>query len=195
MAHEINKIDPATSALLVMDHQKLLVEGFMSDPAAHLASVASVTGRARSLGMPVIYIQKCFRAGYPEVHDNNMIFTGVRAGRRLLETDDMTAIPEEIKPQGSDLLVRAHRVSAFEGTELSLLLRAGRIDTLVMFGITTSGVVLSTVRQGADKDFRMFVIRDLCGDNDEEVHEWLLEKIIPRQAAVVDSADFLAAWP
>ena len=191
MASTLDQIETGAAALLVMDHQNMLVQGYMADPSAHLAAVSQAIAKAHSLGIQVIYIQKSFRVGYPEVHENNTTFCGVKAGGRLLETDDATKIPDEIAPSYGDIVVQGHRISAFEGTELSLLLRAQKIDTLILFGITTSGVVLSTVRQAGDMDFRMFVLRDLCGDKDQQVHDFLLDKIISLQACVLDSSEFL----
>jgi nicotinamidase-related amidase len=70
------------------------------------------------------------------------------------------------------------------------VLRSHDIDTLVLCGIATSGVVLSTVREGADRDYRLIVLEDLCLDADEEVHRVLTQKVFPRQADVVNSADW-----
>jgi nicotinamidase-related amidase len=60
----------------------------------------------------------------------------------------------------------------------------------VLAGIATSGVVLSTVREAADKDYKITVLADCCADRDEEVHRVLLTKVFPRQAEVMDAA----AW-
>ena len=60
-------------------------------------------------------------------------------------------------------------------------------------GIATSGVVLSTLRQAADLDYRLTVLRDACADADAEVHRVLTEKVFPRQADVVDVAHWVAA--
>jgi len=65
------------------------------------------------------------------------------------------------------------------------VLRAANIDTLVLTGIATSGVVLSTLRQAADLDYRLVVLSDACLDSDAEVHRVLMEKVFPRQADVV----------
>ena len=65
------------------------------------------------------------------------------------------------------------------------MLRAANIDTLVLTGIATSGVVLSTLRQAADLDYRLVVLSDACLDSDAEVHRVLMEKVFPRQADVV----------
>jgi len=98
-----------------------------------------------------------------------------------------------VAPLPGDPIVVKHRVSAFSGTDLETLLRARGIDTLVLFGIATSGVVLSTVRHGADADYRLVVIKDCCVDGDDEVHRVLTEKVLARQATVVGAADVLAA--
>jgi nicotinamidase-related amidase len=79
-------------------------------------------------------------------------------------------------------------VSAFSGSDLDVLLRGAGADTLVLSGIATSGVVLSTLRQAADLDYRITVLADACADRDPEVHRVLLEKVFPRQA-VVTTAD------
>jgi nicotinamidase-related amidase len=52
-------------------------------------------------------------------------------------------------------------------------------------GIVTSGVVLSTLREAADKDYRITVLSDGCADRETEVHEFLINRIFPRQADVI----------
>jgi nicotinamidase-related amidase len=82
-------------------------------------------------------------------------------------------------------------MSAFAGTDLETLLRAREIDTLILFGIATSGVVLSTIRHAADADYRIIAVKDCCLDRDDEVHRCLVEKVFPRQATVLTSDDIL----
>jgi nicotinamidase-related amidase len=88
------------------------------------------------------------------------------------------------------LVVTKRRVSAFAGSDLDVVQRAGDTDSLVLAGIATSGVVLSTLRQAADLDYRLTVLADGCLDADPEVHRVLLEKVFPRQAGVVRIADW-----
>ena len=66
-----------------------------------------------------------------------------------------------------------------------MVLRAQQIDHLILSGISTSGVVLSTMRQAADLDFRLTVLADGCADGDPEVHRVLIDKVFARQADVV----------
>ena len=68
-----------------------------------------------------------------------------------------------VRPQPEDVVVVKHRVGAFSSTDLDMILRAKGVDTLVLTGLATSGVVLSTVRQGADADYRLVVVADCCG--------------------------------
>jgi len=42
------------------------------------------------------------------------------------------------------------------------MLRARGIETLILTGIATSGVVLSTLRHAADADYRLLVVGDCC---------------------------------
>src|SRR5215470_13003772 len=79
-----------------------------------------------------------------------------------------------VAPQDGDIVVTKHRVSAFAGTDLEMILRANEIDTLVLFGIATSGVVLSTLTEAFDLDYKLFVIEDLCADGNPELHTNLM---------------------
>jgi isochorismate hydrolase len=68
-----------------------------------------------------------------------------------------------------------------------------QVTRLVLLGIATSGVVLSTVRWAADADYEIIVLEDCRADADEEVHRVLMQKVFPRQATVVQAQEFLQA--
>ena len=90
------------------------------------------------------------------------------------------------------MVIVKHRVSAFVGTDLEMILRANDIETLVLFGIATSGVVLATLLNAVDADYRVVVVKDCCGDREPEVHTCLVDKVFPRYAAVISAEEFLA---
>jgi nicotinamidase-related amidase len=100
-----------------------------------------------------------------------------------------TAIDARVAPQDEDIVVRKTRVGPFSTTDLHEQLQSRGVDTLVLAGISTAGVVLSTVRQAADFDYRVVVVSDACADPDPEVHAILMEKVFPRQADVVSVKD------
>jgi nicotinamidase-related amidase len=178
----------SNSALLVMDIQRSIVERFPSDD--HLPRLRDVIDTARSAGVPVIYVVVGFRPGHPEISKRNKSF-GARIGSGTFVTGDAGAeIHPDVAPAPGDTVVTKRRVSAFAGSDLDMVLRAGEIDTLVLTGIATSGVVLSTVRQAADLDYRITVLADGCLDSDPEVHRVLTEKVFPRQADVISVADW-----
>jgi nicotinamidase-related amidase len=91
------------------------------------------------------------------------------------------------------VVVGKHRVNALYGTGLDVALRANDIRDLVIFGYATSGVVLSTLRYAADLDYNLTVVEDCCSDSDADIHEFLTQRIFPRQAEVVGSDDVIQA--
>jgi nicotinamidase-related amidase len=185
-------IDRSRSAVLIMDYQAAVVEGFATDQQALLDRAAQVLAHARRAGLKIVYIVVGFRPGYPEVSPRNTNFSAVRrSGRFIAETG--TQVHPAVAPQPGDIVVTKHRVGAFAGTDLDMILRANDIETLVLFGIATSGVVLSTLRHGADADYRLVVLKDCCSDRDAEVHRCLVDKVFPRQATVTTAAEFIAA--
>ncbi len=100
-------------------------------------------------------------------------------------TDSTTQIHASVEPQPDEPVVTKLRVSAFAGSDLEVILRSRQIETLILTGIATSGVVLSTLREAADKDYGLIVLSDACLDADPEVHRVLIEKVFPRQANVM----------
>ncbi len=169
-----------------MDMQSSIL-GMLPDATGLVDKVARAITQARSNNMPVIYVVVGFRAGTPEISASNKSFSAISS--RGPWTEEQAAqwlqIHAEVAPQQSDIVVTKRRVSAFTGSDLEVVLRAQGVGHLVLTGIATSGVVLSTLREASDKDFRLTVIEDCCADMDEEVHRVLMEKVFPRQAEVM----------
>jgi nicotinamidase-related amidase len=181
-----------SSALLVMDVQQGIVDRFADDDG-YLPRLAAAIEAARGARIRVIYVVVGFRAGYPEVSPRNMSFSAISGTGRFAEGDPGSAVHPAVAPASGDVIVTKRRVSAFAGSDLEVVLRAGGIDSLVLTGIATSGVVLSTLRQAADLDYRLTILADGCLDGDPEVHRVLTEKVFPRQADVVSIADWAAS--
>ena len=180
-----------STALLIMDVQKGIVDRF-SDDASYLTRLSGTVSAARGAGIGVIYVVVAFRPGYPEVSERNKGFAAIRGTGRFTDDDPGAPIHPAVVPAAGDVIVTKRRVSAFAGSDLDVVLRASGVDHLVLTGIATSGVVLSTVRQAADMDYRLTVLSDGCLDGDPEVHRVLTEKVFPRQAEVTTVADWTA---
>ncbi len=180
------------SALLVMDVQRGIVERYATS-ANVLKPFQTAIDAARGVNMPIVYVRVAFRAGYPEVSPNNRSFSAIAGHGGFTELDDATSIHPAVAPEPGDITVVKRRVSAFSGSDLDVVLRALQVDTLVLTGIATSGVVLSTLRQAADLDYHLKVLSDACLDGDSEVHAVLTQKVFPRQAEVLTSDAFAEA--
>jgi nicotinamidase-related amidase len=178
-------------ALLVMDMQTPIV-GMVANPTALLQNVRKAIDGARAKNAPVIYVTVTFRPGFPEISPNNKTFHAIR-GSALFADPGAAAIHPDLKPQGHDLIVVKRRVSAFAGSDLEIILRSQGIQRLVLCGIATSGVVLSTLREAADKDYQLTVLSDCCADMDADVHNLLLTKIFPRQADVITAEQWIGS--
>ena len=174
------------TALLVMDVQPGILDR-VQDHVAYLERTTDAVHRARSRAIPVIHVVVGFRPGMPEVSLRNEAFSGVKQHAPAFLTDARPVIA----PEGGEVIITKRRVSAFTGSDLEVVLRAGEIQHLVLCGIATSGVVLSTLREAADKDYRITVLADLCADTDPEVHAVLTNKVFPRQARVISAAEWL----
>ena len=172
-------------ALLVMDVQAGIVARF-AQAGDLLKPINTAITAAHAAQIPVIYVVVAFRPGYPEISPRNKSFSTIKRQQSSLQA---AMTPMEIHPaialQSTDIVVTKRRVSAFSGSDLEVVLRAQGISHLALCGIATSGVVLSTLREAADKDYQLTVLADCCVDSDEEVQRVLLSKVFPRQAEVV----------
>ena len=172
-----------TTALLLMDLQAGILGRFGTDPG-FVPRINAAAEAGRSSGFPVLWVKVGFRPGYPEVSARNRSFSAVATSGVFTDTDPGADLHPDLAVRDTDVVVVKKRVSAFAGSDLDVVLRAAEVDSLVLAGIATSGVVLSTLRQAADLDFRLTVLADGCLDSDDEVHRVLTEKVFPRQAEV-----------
>jgi len=148
---------------------------------------------ARQAGILLCYSATVFRRGYIEISDRNKTFSQRKRSGRPAIGFPVPLIHPAVKPAEGEVVVGKHRVNALYGTDLELVLRANDVDTLIILGYATSGVVLSTVRYAADLDYRLFVVEDCCSDQDPEVHDFLTQRLFPRQAEVVTSEEVIQA--
>ena len=181
-----------TSALLVMDVQVGIVERY-ADDAGLIGRLGRAIDVARKASVRVIYVVVGFRNDYAEVSPNNRGFSAIAQTGAYTDEDDNRQVHPDIAPQPGDIIVTKKRVSAFAGSDLDMVLRAQQLDHLVITGISTSGVVLSTVRQAADLDFRLTLLSDGCADGDAEVHRVLIEKVLARQCEVLTIDQWIAS--
>jgi nicotinamidase-related amidase len=178
-----------TQALLLMDLRNGIIDRFGADDG-YLDRVVATQERAEHAGVPVILVRVAFAPGHPEISECNKTFAAIKAGGGDVFGDPAVEPHPRLLQGKGEIVVTKKRVSAFAGSDLELVLRSKNVTGLVLGGIATSGVVLSTMRDAADRDFEITVLEDLCLDGDEEVHRVLTQKVFPRQAEVISAADW-----
>lgn len=180
------------TALLVMHVQNMMVPDYGGE--AILEPLQRAIAAARDNDLRVIHVRVAFTEGYPEVNPHNKMVVAVKdkVGVSLID-DQKTQIHEAAKPRPGEPVVVNYRISAFAGSRLGLLLRSLGIDTLVLTGISTGGVVLSTALEASDKDFALTILSDACAEPDPALQETLMEKVFPAKAEVLTADAWIAS--
>lgn len=174
------------TALLAMDLQ---VSNLERVPDDYLARAVAALETARAAQVPVIHVIVRLRRGHVDVHPRNRIFGSLPAGA-FTEDDPGAAIHPDLAPRGDEIVVHKNRVSAFSGNNLQQILAAQGIDDLVLAGIATSGIVLSTALQAADLDYGITVLSDACVDRDPDLHDALMTRVFARRGDVISTAEW-----
>jgi len=170
MEHQAQK-----TALLVMDMQSAILRG-LPDASPVISNVAIAIEHARNKKIPVIYVRVGFRQGGPEINPNNKSFSTNKERFINLNPDEFLKIEASLLPKENEIIVTKRRISAFTGSDLEVVLRSFGIQHTVLTGVSTSGVVLSTTREAADKDYKLTMLSDGCADADAEVHRVLKQR-------------------
>jgi len=188
-------LNRAQTAVLAMDCQSGIISQYVKPPDEFLGRASTVLGACRAANLPVIHVRVGFRPGLPEIGERNKMFAAVKTSPQYQKLFDGPAgeVHPALGPEPGDIVVTKHRVSAFAGTDLEMILRAKDIRTLVLFGIATSGVVLSTLLEACDADYDPVIIADCCADMNAELHNALITHLFHRRAAVVNAVDVVAA--
>jgi len=183
-------LTPHRTALLLMDLQEGIF-ALLPDPSEVVQRAQQVHRAATDAGMHVVFVRTAFtERDFKEISPNNKTFAPVAAGRLFAEGSPETEFSVAVRPGPKDKVFTKTRTGAFSTTGLEGFLRKHNIDTLVLAGIATSGVVLSTIRDAADSDYRLLVLSDVCADPDADLHRTLITTVFPAQADLVDARAF-----
>ena len=167
------------TALVVVDLQRDFV-----DPAGHCARSMDVTcigsvvpanaqliALARLHDIPVIYtlVTQHPEGAYasPRWIADNLRYPNFEPVQ-CIEGTWGWELDDDVAPTTADILLRKYRRSAFVGTNLLEILRALRVETLIVSGVAATGCVESTVRDAIERDFFVVVPRDCVGDGTPE---------------------------
>ncbi|WP_049573356.1 cysteine hydrolase family protein [Nonomuraea sp. SBT364] len=187
-------LDPARTALLVLDCQPAIL-GLLpeSDTEALLGRLEGAIADVRAAGGTVAYVRAGFtEADWAAIPAASRSFAPIAQHRLMHHADPGTAVHERLAPRSGDLVVRKVRHGGLSTTDLDQRLRAHGITALIIAGVSTSGVVLSTVLDAADRDYRLHVLTDGVADPDPVAHDVLLHRVLPARAHLLGTAELRA---
>jgi nicotinamidase-related amidase len=164
--------------------------GFAPEVACRhvLENTAFALNKARKAGVRVGYVRVGFSPDYIECPASSPRFAKARE-RGIMKLGHWgTEVHEAVVPQDGDFDVIKHRVSPFYGTTLEPILRAQKVETLFVSGVSTNAVVQSTVREGHDRDYRMVVLEDCCSALTPEEHDAAIH-LLAGFATITNSRD------
>lgn len=198
-SNAIEAIDPRRTAIAVLDYQPGILRR-LEQADALTARAAAAIATVRDRGGTVAYVRVGFTdgdlEGFPETSRMGARLKAAGPAVASMHADSpLTQIDDRVAPREGDIIVRKVRVGAFSTTQLDALLRERAIDTLLIAGVSTSGAVLSTVRDADDRDYRVIVLADACEDPDEQVHRFLTERLFPHHCDVIAVSDLERLLP
>ncbi|BBD88882.1 MULTISPECIES: cysteine hydrolase family protein [Staphylococcus] len=172
------------TALLVMDMQKGIAHNVPQINSLIKANQRAIAA-AREHHIPVVFMRVALEKNFADVSPNNRVFSSFKQrGINMTENDEFAQIIDELEPDEDEPILTKRRFSAFTGSGLEVFLQANRINHLVLTGISTSGVVLSTALEAADKDFQITVLEDAIGDRSKDKHDFIIEQILTRSCEI-----------
>jgi nicotinamidase-related amidase len=178
----LNTIDTRRAALLMM-HFQADVFSVLADtlPSDMLDRANALIKAWRSTERPIIFANFALGANYESVKETNMLTVNISKSGLFREPIPVAGL--EIAAH--DVHYECPRASVFCGTHLDKDLRAQGIDTLVMAGIASSGVLFSSVGWASDADYRIYIVRDCCYDPDMQAHEALFRTSFATRALII----------
>lgn len=103
---------------------------------------------------------------------------------------------EGLRPEPGEAVITKHRFGAFASTGLDQLLRAQRLSSLVVAGVTTNCCVETTAREAVMREFNLIVVEDCVGVKDHlaDLHQATLEALGTYFGLVRPASDIIAGW-
>jgi nicotinamidase-related amidase len=154
-----------------------------------LDSTAKAIAAARAAGAKVGYVRVGFSSDYREAPETSPVFSGARKNGIFQLGTWGTEVHAALAPEPQDFDIVKRRVSPFYGTSLEPILRANKIERVVLSGISTNGVVHSGAREAHDRDYEVVILEDCCAGVSVEEHDHALA-CMGRFGRIVTSADF-----
>lgn len=134
---------------------------------------------ARSQGFPVISVRIAFRPDHADVIQNCPIFREVVDRKVLAEGSFGAEFHDGLGPLEGEFVVKHTRVNAFYGSPLEETLNALGISRIILAGVSTNSVVITTAAAACDMGYELVIAGDACSTSDRALHDYSLENMKP----------------
>lgn len=201
---QINEIDPARTAMIVVDMQNDFVAtgAPMETPAARaiVPKLAEALTMCREAGTRVIYTAHVHRRDGSDMGLFDDMHPPIATRDALVDGTPGVDIYPELAPLAGEHVIKKHRYSGFFGTDLDIVLREWNIDTVIVSGTTTENCCLATARDAMFRNYRVVFLSDATATYDypdrgfgpmpnAEVHHATLVILAASTAHVMSVAD------
>jgi len=202
-----NIADPKHTALVIVDMQNDLVrlEGAAASKAGRpiehvlevLPNIEALLVSARKAGVYPVHVQYTTPKDYSSLSEP---WLEARSRARYGMLDFCVEgtwghqICDELAPRDGEPCVVKYRYSGFPGTNLDMLLRARRLKTVVVCGVSTNVCVESTARDAFSNDYYVVLPSNACASWDRRLHDASLESAAARYATVCDVDELTHMW-
>lgn len=205
MGYTINSLDPAKTAVIVVDMQNdFVAEGApmqAKQATAMVAELADTLSFCRKNGIRVTYTAHAHRADGSDLGRYSDLYPPIAERQALVDGTPGIEIYPELKPEPGEHVIKKHRYSAFFATDLDLILREWGIDTVVITGTTTENCCHATARDAMFRNYRVAFLSDATGTFDypdvgygalsaAEVHQATLAILAFSTAHVMPAREF-----
>jgi biuret amidohydrolase len=207
MPYRVSAIDPAKTALIVVDMENdFVAEGApMETPSALkiLPTLRRVIDESRERGVRIIYTTHAHRSDGCDMGLFDDLWPPIDSRAGLIDGTPGIEIYPEIAPQAGDIVIKKHRYSGFFGTDLDIILRGSGIETVVVTGVTTENCCHATARDAMFRDYKVIFLSDATGTFDypdvgqggmeaDQVHHATLVVLSVSTAHVMAADEYLA---
>ena len=194
------KLEASSLALLALHWQNDLVLpdgkfGFFAKEIERnglVPRMAKVLDAVRAAGGTVIYVNVARSADSREVIKNSPLFAASAKVAAFVRGSYGAEVIDALKPQPLDFQIDHPRISAFFGNGLDLLLRARKIQTVVVAGTATNVAIDSSVRDALQLGYETILLEDCCCSSDPSFHEAAMKTLRVLATWVATTEDFLA---
>jgi gluconolactonase len=199
----LDRLDPNRCALIIQDMQNdVVMEGgafASSGSPIHckqqnaIANAARLAEVCRRRGVAVIHVWFIVEPGAPGVTLNAPLFEGLVESKAMVRGTWGAAPVAGLEAKPGDHVVEKCRMSAWEGSRLETVLKAGRRDIVIVTGAWTNMSIEHTARTGADKGYIMIVPEDCCSTMNADWHRASINYALQNVSAVTKADDVISA--